>query len=664
MTFPLSSRSGRWPQQLALLLVFVLGAACGDDTAFVSRADIEVTPSELSFSQVILGGSAAQQVTVRSTGPATLVITDLRIEANTADLKGTFNFDSANPISLASGDELVLTVLYEPTQIIQASGDLVIGTNVRGREVIRVPLVTPPLAPVIVVSPSPIDFGSVPEGSSNTQRVTVTNRGTAPATITSIGLSGSNDYSSADLNGFTYPITLGVFMDEDPNNQPALTFDVVYRPPTPGVDEGILVVAYNALNGVNTQVELKGQVGATILTCAPDPVDFGPSPLATPTRKTVTCTNNGQTSLNLTLISLDPDESVNYALVNLPAALTAEPGSIALPPNSSFPFVVEYTPPTERTDLQRLVIDYTIGGSRERERLDVFGVGVDNRCPIAVARGYIRNDPNQRRGSQIDWATPTDILVLDGTGSQDPDGRIVEYEWSIIRAPQGTTTQLRPLDGFPDDTSRRQFFIPLQGRYEFLLRVWDDIGFQDCGDPAIVTVIALPDETIHIELTWHNPLDPDETDTQGSDVDLHFLKMPANWFSAFDCYYANKEPDWNPELPSLDIDDTDGAGPENIQMDNPVDCQWYAVGVHYFEKQFGTAYATVRIFIEAEQVAEFVNRPLQNTDDFWDVGRLHWPTGEFFAVDQIYPHFDSSTAIPPQLTPQMVESIANTGICN
>ena len=86
-----------------------------------------------------------------------------------------------------------------------------------------------------------------------------------------------------------------------------------------------------------------------------------------------------------------------------------------------------------------------------------------------------------------------------------------------------------------------------------------------CDEPARVLVVSTPDEAIHIELTWHNPLDPDESDNTGSDVDLHLVKVGFNWFDdVFDTYYANQTPDWQPELPSLDIDDTDGAGPEAL----------------------------------------------------------------------------------------------------
>ena len=96
-------------------------------------------------------------------------------------------------------------------------------------------------------------------------------------------------------------------------------------------------------------------------------------------------------------------------------------------------------------------------------------------------------------------------------------------------------------------------------------------------------------------------------------------------------------------------------------MDNPLDCQWYAIGVHYFEKQFGTAWVTARIYVDAEQIAELVNRPMESTDDFWDVGRLHWPTGEFFAVAEIYDNFDSSSATPPSVTAEMVQAVAGSG---
>ena len=52
-----------------------------------------------------------------------------------------------------------------------------------------------------------------------------------------------------------------------------------------------------------------------------------------------------------------------------------------------------------------------------------------------------------------------------------------------------------------------------------------------------------------------------------------------------------------PDNPSLDRDDTDGAGPENVNLGQPENV-CYEIGVHYWAAHgFGNSFATVRIYL-------------------------------------------------------------------
>jgi len=74
----------------------------------------------------------------------------------------------------------------------------------------------------------------------------------------------------------------------------------------------------------------------------------------------------------------------------------------------------------------------------------------------------------------------------------------------------------------------------------------------------------------HIRITW------DKNDT---DVDLHF-----DWSGGLECYYGNRTPNWgSPETsPRLDVDDTNGYGPENITIDSLPGPGSYKIFVYYF----------------------------------------------------------------------------------
>lgn len=203
---------------------------------------------------------------------------------------------------------------------------------------------------------------------------------------------------------------------------------------------------------------------------------------------------------------------------------------------------------------------------------------------------------------------------------------------------------------------RRQFVPSVAGKYKVQLEVEDDDGQVSDGrnplcQPAQVTITAGPAERIYVEVTWNNPEDPDPLDETGSDLDLHLIKQSVGRIgqAPYDCHFANPTPDWSPETPRLLSDDTSGAGVETIVLDNPADCAWYAVGTHYGRAQFGTAYATLRVYIDGAQVYEDLNRPHQQSGDYWDLVRIHWPSGEVVPVEIAFPVYPMGSA--PTFTP-------------
>ena len=139
------------------------------------------------------------------------------------------------------------------------------------------------------------------------------------------------------------------------------------------------------------------------------------------------------------------------------------------------------------------------------------------------------------------------------------------------------------------------------------------------SDSATVFADILP-SAIRVELTW---------DTNGTDVDSHLIApCYAMWDSFGDCYYANRNPDWDGSGgsssgdPSLDVDDTNGYGPENIVLVAPPFDGIYQYKVHYFSGSVATT-ATVRIWIN--DVLRFdETHLLGGTGDVWDCACISW----------------------------------------
>jgi len=156
-----------------------------------------------------------------------------------------------------------------------------------------------------------------------------------------------------------------------------------------------------------------------------------------------------------------------------------------------------------------------------------------------------------------------------------------------------------------------------------------------------------------------------------SDVDLHLKRSPnARWFDAGasgdDCFYMNckvcdtyneaecraeiaeynANPDrpppsqvqWSAPLdtddPRLDLDDVEGQGPENLNINAPRNGT-YRLGVHYYEDDgFGPSTVSVRIFCEGGVVEQFGPLILDDVGDgggprteFWEVADIEWSNG-------------------------------------
>ncbi len=211
-------------------------------------------------------------------------------------------------------------------------------------------------------------------------------------------------------------------------------------------------------------------------------------------------------------------------------------------------------------------------------------------------------------------------VTLSGSGA-DPDGGTTTFRWRVVSRPTGSTS-------VPVDPSRATttFFLDAAGSYTLELCATDDEGEQTCCRVA-VTSTAPPG--LHFEVQWS---------TAYGDVDVHLLSAavaPDNgWFTTQDCYFRNTAPDWGtagaPGNPTLDRDDVDGYGPENITITNAPTSGTYDVGVHYFCDRSaagrGSTEATVRVYCDDAIIATYSGITLSETDDWVTVAAVDYPS--------------------------------------
>lgn len=172
----------------------------------VPRASVD--PARLSFGDQLVGTTSSEQV-VTVTNPAVVPLTIQGVSLD-GDQPGDFVLAAVSGLALAPGQSGAIHIRFRPTATGSRSAVLTISD---GSGLHLVALAGNGIAPGLTFgvarlrTPARIDFGKLPAGTSATQSLTLTNSGTAPLTINSMSLSGSNA-SDFKLDAGNGPITL------------------------------------------------------------------------------------------------------------------------------------------------------------------------------------------------------------------------------------------------------------------------------------------------------------------------------------------------------------------------------------------------------------------------------------------------------------------------
>ena len=238
-----------------------------------------------------------------------------------ANVLGTFTYTPplGTPIMTTSQ---TLSVLFTPTD----ASDYTTAS-------MSVPLTVTP-GPLAGVSPSSIDFGTVYLGTITIKNVTVTNLGNAPMTITDPFLSivsggNSNEFVMANL--CPKPLAAGksctivVSFIAGPHYTPqTATIQVIDN--APGSPQTVILTA----TVINPQANFK-----------PMSLNFGTQSVNSSTTNTVTLTNTGATTLNITSIAITGPNAADFT------QSSACPTSLAASASCTIP--VTFTPISKNT---------------------------------------------------------------------------------------------------------------------------------------------------------------------------------------------------------------------------------------------------------------------------------------------------------------------------
>ena len=657
---------------LRLGLALALAAGCDDggggSPLSVSNAgNIVLEPGagliQISMGATKVGDTQTIKLTVSNTGQGPLTVSSVELAYDSAaagDDQGTA-FELAPveaPVAIYprgiqdTFQALPIAVPYRRQSVFTSRvAQLTIRSDDPDQPTVNVVLQESETRPVATVNPKLVDFGLVKKGAVGERVVTVGNTGTETLVIDAFTLTGHPPDFKIQIGDDTYVIDsesalkaslihpLEIAVDK------VIPIKVTYAPTTELAAAGELILYANDDQPDGHHVTLVANQNVPCVEVKPTTVDFGGKFVAQDALLPVEVCNCGQAPLLVSGISLvgesSPDFGLRFADSDCwPSGIDPDVPS-QVPLNGCCTFEARFTPdlvnPLDASqnpipDLGTLRIQTN---SFESEiDIPLAGAGIAATCTVAIL--------SVDEGEQV---IPQTTLHLRGDQSypQSPGAVIDTWKWDVVQPQPGGGIFL-PGSNHPTPN----FVVNAAGLYSFSLDVRDSNGSWSC-EPAGYDVIVIPDEAIHVELVWTTASDLDPNDTgegAGTDLDLHFAHpfatgpdidgdgAPDPWFDKkFDCFWFNKAPNWgtfNPDVdddPGLDLDDTDGWGPENLNLNQPEDGQTYRIAVHFWDAYgFGPVEATVRVFIYGELDVEIPNVPL-NELDLWYVGTIPWSAG-------------------------------------
>ena len=209
---------------------------------------LTVSATGLNFGNVTVNSTATEAISLKSTGTGPVTLSGVSVSGS-----GFSTAAITVPLKLDPGQALNLQITFTPTVAGAAMGSLVVTSDSSSNATATVSLSGTGVSvsnPVLTISATSLDFGSIVIESSATQVLTLTSTGNAPVTVSKASMTGSG----FTISGLTFPVTL--------NPTIAVKLTVVFTPVAAGTSTGQLTITSNSTSGSTALVSLSGTATA------------------------------------------------------------------------------------------------------------------------------------------------------------------------------------------------------------------------------------------------------------------------------------------------------------------------------------------------------------------------------------------------------------------
>jgi hypothetical protein len=254
-----------------------VGTRDGHLLAFGRPANAALVAAPVDFGSVPVGTTAQATLTARASRPVTITAVSVPQPFGVSP--------PPLPVSLQTGETFSVPVTYRPTAPVPSSAVLTFTTDVA---TIGVDLHGTGTQPGLYASPSTLDFGDRPVGSSITLTVNITNTDTQPATVNGV-TAPTAPFTAAGLPSVGSTINAGA----------SIAVSVTYAP-TAAVASASSFTVSGSAGSATVALTGSGVAGAAQLVTSPSTLSFGQVPVGQSVTKTFDISNTGDLALTIT----------------------------------------------------------------------------------------------------------------------------------------------------------------------------------------------------------------------------------------------------------------------------------------------------------------------------------------------------------------------------
>ncbi len=271
----------------------------------VATGQLSASPALLSFGNVATGSSTEKQIVVTNAGNAAV-----KISSATAVGAGLTISGVAPPTTVNPSASVTLTASFAPNATGSDTGSITIVSDA-GNSPLTIPTSGSGVQAGLTISPASYNFGSVVDGQTKSQTITLTNTGTAALTIAELSVNGT----AYSVSGLVTPATIAAGSNA--------TFTVLFEPTTAGSLTGTVSITSNAPNSPNV-LSLSGTGTAATVTLSSNPssMSFLNVNAGSSSSQSATITNSGNTSVSVSQVTVNAKD-FKVSGITAPFTLTA-----------------------------------------------------------------------------------------------------------------------------------------------------------------------------------------------------------------------------------------------------------------------------------------------------------------------------------------------------